>query len=191
MPMDDENGEPVHADALRANGSGDTATLLALLYDELRELAGEYLRHEPSSGAGHTLQPTALVHEAYLRLEKLEHVQWRDPMHFRIAAAGVIRRVLVDHARAKRTLKRGGKRKRITLAELSAPINDAGLDVLELDEALVRLRELAERKAQVVELRFFGGLTIDETAAALGIGTTTVEDDWAFARAWLRRELGG
>jgi len=191
---------PGHAHRSDASGqsrhnAGDrrshAADLLELVYDELRAIAAEQLRHERP---GHTLQPTALVHEAYLRLAKLERIDWRDRTHFHIAASSVIRRVLVDHARARATTKRGGKRgKRVTLNESTAPIIDdvAPIDVIALDEALHKLHQLAERKGRVVELRFFGGLTIAETADALGIGTTAVEDDWTFARAWLRRELSG
>jgi RNA polymerase sigma-70 factor, ECF subfamily len=171
--------------------------MLALVYDEFRAIAADHLRRERgrgAGGAGHTLQPTAIVHEAYLRMMNLNAIDWRDPVRFRMIASGVIRRVLVDHARARAALKRGGRGGRggrITLNEANTPIVEADIDVLALDEAMHKLHRLAERKCRVVELRFFGGLTIDETARALGVGTTTVEDDWAFARAWLRRELEG
>lgn len=190
MPADDHHSEAPGRPA--QNGHGDelrAAELMELVYDELRAIAAEQLRHER---VGHTLQPTALVHEAYLRLAKLDRINWQDRTHFHVTAAAVIRRVLVDHARARLTSKRGGGSERITLSEHNTPIVDpnAVIDVLALDEAMKKLHALAERKCRVVELRYFGGLTIQETAAALGVGTTTVEDDWAFARAWLRRELG-
>jgi RNA polymerase sigma factor (TIGR02999 family) len=158
--------------------------LLAGVYDSLRALAAGYLKGERR---GHTLQPTALVHEAYLRLAELDRIQWKDPAHFFAAAAGAIRRVLVDHARARGAAKRGGGAARLTLTGLDAGPEEAPLDLLALDEALERLAGLDPRKARVVELRFFGGLTIAQTAESLGVGPTTVEDDWAFARSWLRR----
>jgi RNA polymerase sigma factor (TIGR02999 family) len=183
---------------LGATGPGedrlDTPQLMAEVYDELRALAADYLKRERP---GHTLQPTALVHEAYLRLAGLDRLKWRGPEHFQAAAAGTIRRVLVDHARGRNASKRGGGgaggggggRRRITLGALEGLPPASTLDLLALDEALEKLAALDARKARVVELRFFGGLTIDDTALALGVGTTTVEDDWAFARSWLRREL--
>lgn len=176
-PRDGSDGPPGSA----------THELMQLVYDELRAVAAEYLRHERP---GHTLQPTALVHEAYLRLAKLDRIEWRDKTHFHVAASGAIRRVLVDHARGKHAAKRGGGGRRLTLTDADLPLTGAAVDVLVLDEALDRLNQIDERKRRVVELRFFGGLTIDETAKALGVGATTVEDDWVFARAWLRRELG-
>lgn len=164
-----------------------TTALLELVYQELRRLAADYLQQERSD---HTLQPTALVHEAYMRLAELDRIEWRDRTHFYAAAAGAIRRVLVDHARSHRAAKRGGGWHRITLTGLgnSGPARE--LDVLSLDEALERLAALDARKARVIELRYFAGMTIAETARTLGVGTTTVEDDWAFAKSWLRRELG-
>lgn len=166
---------------------GDAAPgLLALVYEELRRLAADYLRRERPD---HTLQPTALVHEAYLRLAELDRIQWRDQTHFYAAAAGAIRRVLVDHARAHGAAKRGGGWQRITLTGLGGGASRRPIDVLALEDAMQRLAAMDGRKARVVELRYFGGMTIAETARALNIGTTTVEDDWAFARAWLRREI--
>ncbi len=169
-----------------AAGQPDTDQLLALVYDELRSLASAYLQRERP---GHTLQPTALVHEAYLRLAELTAVKWKDRSHFCAAAAGAIRRVLVDHARGHKAAKRGGDRNRVTLSGLEGRPDEPPIDLLALDEGLTSLAALDERKARVVELRFFGGLTIAETAHALDIGTTTVEDDWAFARSWLARRL--
>ncbi len=167
-------------------GGPDTPQLMALVYDELRVLASEYMRRERP---GHTLQPTALVNEAFLRLARLDRMKWKDKAHFQAAAAGVIRRVLVDHARARNAAKRGGGRGRVTLSGLEGVPGASTMDLLALDEALARLAKLDARKARIVELRFFGGLTIEQTARSLGVGTTAVEDDWAFARPWLRREL--
>ncbi len=185
-PMDPSPPEPSRDDR-----PSDADDLLPLVYDELRALAAESLRHERR---GHTLQPTALVHEAYMRLAQLDRIRWKDKTHFLVAGAGAIRRVLVDSARAKNTAKRGGNASRITLSAVDGQGGGTPqhweLDVLALDEALGRLAELDGRKARVVELRYFGGLTIEETARTLDVGTTTVEDDWAFARSWLARQLG-
>lgn len=163
-----------------------TTALLEMVYQELRRLAADCLRRERPD---HTLQPTALVHEAYMRLAELDRIEWRDRTHFYAAAAGAIRRVLVDHARGHRAAKRGGGWHRITLTGLGSAGTANGIDVLALDEALCRLATFDQRKARVVELRYFAGMTIAETARTLGVGTTTVDDDWAFAKSWLRREL--
>jgi len=170
-------------------GDGSAAQrLLPLVYEELRALAGGYFRQQPS---GHTLQPTALVHEAYLKLAGSENVQWESRVHFMAVAAKAMRQILMNHARGKATAKRGGGRQRITLDEGVTPAGngDRELDLLALDDALGKLSRLSERQATVVELRFFGGLSIAEAAHVLGVGTTTVEDDWHLARAWLGREL--
>ena len=164
-----------------------TPALIEVVYQELRRLAADYLQRERPD---HTLQPTALVHEAYMRLSELDRIEWRDRTHFYAAAAGAIRRVLVDHARGHKAAKRGGGWQRITLTGLGSGGGGHEIDVLALDEALARLAQLDERKARVVELRYFAGMTIGETARSLGVGTTTVDDDWAFAKSWLRRELG-
>lgn len=156
------------------------------VYEELRRLAAVYLRGERPD---HTLQPTALVHEAYLRLIDASRVDWCDRAHFFRTAARAMRRVLVDHARARGAEKRAGAWQRITLAGLDPESAGPDFELLALDELLERLAVLHERHAQVVELRFFGGLTIAETAVALGVSETTVEDDWAMARAWLQRQL--
>ncbi len=165
----------------------EAGQLLPLVYDELRAVAADHLRRER---VDHTLQPTALVHEAYLRLARLDRIQWKDKTHFFVAGAGAIRRVLVDHARGKGAAKRGGGARRITLGAVPGVEANHEVDLIALDEALGKLAGLDQRKARIVELRYFGGLTIAETARALGVGTTTVEDDWVFARSWLRRELG-
>lgn len=162
-----------------------TDELLPLVYAELRDLAARLLRHERPD---HTLQPTALVHEAYLRLVDQRVETWENKAHFLGIAAQAMRRILVDHARRRATAKRRGAR--VTLEEDLAPATDPAPDLLEIDAALARLAELDARQARVVELRFFGGLSVEETASVLGTGTATVKRDWAFARAWLHRELG-
>lgn len=163
--------------------------LLPLVYDELRQLAQGYLRHE---GPGHTLGATALVHEAYLKLAQRPGVDWQGRTHFFAVSARVMRRLLVDHARGRRRLRRGGDWQRVTLNESLAPEADPDLDpaqLLSLDAALAKLAGLDERQAQIVELRFFSGLTVGEIAGYLGVSERTVAGDWSFARTWLRREI--
>jgi RNA polymerase sigma factor (TIGR02999 family) len=141
---------------------------------------------------GETLQATALVHEAYVRLVDREQVQhWNSRGHFFAAAAEAMRRILVDRARHKRTLKAGGDRRRQELPDIAAPLAVPEVDLLALNEALDKLEHQDQRRAQVVKLRFFAGLTIDEVAQALGIATSTAESDWAYARCWLRVEIEG
>lgn len=178
-------------EVLRAADAGDAsaaARLLPLVYDDLRALAQAHMANERRD---HTLQATALVHEAYVRLIDQTRASYRDRNHFFAVAATTIRRILVDHARAKGRAKRGGGQERVGLDPAVEWSGARELDLLALDEALGRLSGLHERQGRVVELRFFAGLTIAETAEVLGVGTTTVEDDWALARAWLRRELEG
>jgi RNA polymerase sigma-70 factor, ECF subfamily len=161
--------------------------LMELVYDDLRRLAAWQLHTERP---GHTLQPTALVHEAYLKLAGQNPVEWQSKAHFFALAAQVMRRILVDHARAKGRDKRGGGQVSVALDEalkLSHP-SDPGL--VELDEALKTLAGRDARKSRIVELRYFGGLSIEETADVLGISPTTVRREWTLAKAWLRRELG-
>lgn len=167
---------------------GAVDRLLPLVYDELRALARRELRRERSD---HTLQPTALVHEAYLKLARLDRLEWRDRAHFFGAAAGTMRRVLVSHARRKRAEKRGGGAKAVPLENVVLAARERPEDVLALDEALARLADLDSRQAQVVECRFFAGMSVPETAEALGISPATVKRDWTAARAWLNRELTG
>ncbi len=165
------------------------ARLLPLVYDELRALAGSFFARQTP---GHTLQPTALVHEAYLKLAGSEGVGWESRAHFFAVAARAMRQVLMNYARDKAAAKRGGGGwERITLDEAVTPPGSAEreIDLLALDEALERLNTLSDRQARAIELRFFGGLTIAEAAHVLGVGTTTVEDDWHLAKAWLAREL--
>lgn len=163
------------------------AELFLLVYDELRTLAQRYLKQEPG---GHTLQPTALVHEAFLRLIDQTRVNWQGKMHFYAVCAMAMRRILVDHARARRRGKRGGGWRRMTLDPALAPGEEPDLDVLSVHEALERLAELDDRQARVVELRFFAGMSIEEVAHVLGVSKRTVEGDWTHAKAWLRAELG-
>jgi RNA polymerase sigma factor (TIGR02999 family) len=146
-------------------------------------------RHLAGERPNHTLQPTALVHEAYLRLVGPGEVTWENRAHFFGAAARAIRRILTDHARARDSAKRGGGRSRLSVEDLRIAAPEAGVDLLALDEALNRLAELDAQKCKVVELRFFGGLTAEETALALGVSPSTVARDWQFARVWLQREL--
>jgi RNA polymerase sigma-70 factor (ECF subfamily) len=161
-----------------------------IAYDELRQLAGGFLRRERPE---HTLQPTALVHEAYIRLTEQRGVVWRSRGHFLAIAATMMRRILVNHAEAHRAAKRGGGVACVTLdtsALWAAEAAEPAIDVLALDEALTALAVLDARAARVVELRFFAGLTVEETAGALGISPATVKREWTVARTWLRREIG-
>jgi RNA polymerase sigma factor (TIGR02999 family) len=161
--------------------------LLPLVYTELRRIAARQLRHER---AGHTLQSTALVHEAYLRLVAQRNVDWQNRAHFFGVAAGIIRRILVDHARRQATQKRGGGGQRVPLEEIVATETAAGIPVLALDHALSRLEQLDPGLAQIVELRAFSGLTIDEAAHVLKVSPSTAKREWRTAKAWLTRELG-
>ena len=174
---------------LEQASSGDESAvrrLMPLVYDELRRLAEFYLRQERDD---HTLQATALVHEAYLRLIKQDQVDWQNRAHFFGVAAQSIRRILVDHARHHQRIKRGGDRQRLALDDDVAMDEGRGLDLIALDDALTSLGSLNKRAAEIVELRFFGGLTREEVAEYLGVSVRTVADDWRYARAWLRREL--
>lgn len=171
-----------------ADGDGRAfEALMPIVYSELRRLAEHYLRQERG---GHTLQPTALVHEAYLRLAGTRDMRLQSRAHFYGAAAQVMRRVLVDYARQRATAKRGGpSREMVPFDEaMDTPI-DARLDVVALDEALTALERISPDRARVVELRFFGGLSVEDTAEYLGVAPATVKRHWAFARAWLFRQL--
>lgn len=176
---------------LRAAASGDRRdvdALMSAIYADLRRLAESQLRSERQD---HTLQPTALVHEAYLRLVSQHSTDWKDRAHFFAIAARVIRRILVDHARQKQAHKRGGGQQRVALdpAEFAEPGTDP--DLVALDEALETLAGIDPRQAQIVEMRFFGGLTVEEIAECLGIGRRSVDREWAAARAWLYLQLAG
>ena len=168
---------------------GDEAAfekLSGAVYDELRHLARNYMRRERP---GHTLQTTALVHEAFIRIIDWKNVEWKSRAHFFAVAAQMMRRILVDHARARHNLKRGGEWRQMSLAEAEFLTGNAQADVLGIDEALQALERVNARKSQVVELRFFAGLTVEETAEVLKVSTDTVLNDWRFAKAWLLREL--
>jgi RNA polymerase sigma factor (TIGR02999 family) len=162
--------------------------LLPLVYDELHRQAAAYMRRERP---GHTIQATALVHEAYLRLMKEPNTRWQNRAHFCAIAANSMRQILVERARARRRLKRAGDQQRITLSDAIPAVTPEALDVELLDAALTRLTELDPELARVVELRFFGGLSIEETAEVLGVSPATVKRSWATARAWLKREMRG
>jgi len=161
--------------------------LLPVVYDELRALAGARLRHERPD---HSLQATALVHEAYIRLVGWEQQSWIDRAHFYRAAAEAMRRILIDHARGRARGKRGGGRVRVDLEDANLATWDDPDDVLALDEALHRLMEQDPRAAEIVQLRFFAGLSVEETAKALELSIRTVHREWKFARTWLFRALG-
>ena len=195
-PSSDRAASPAPAvtELLRAWGAGDaraSEALVPLVYAELRRQAQRALRRE---GAGHTLQATALVHEAWLRLDGQHDARWESRSQFLAVAAQTMRRILVDHARTRRALKRGGGATPITLGDADPAVASAdasadAVDVLALDDALARLAALDPRKARLVELRYFAGLSIPEAAAALGVSLATVGREWAVARMWLRREL--
>ncbi len=173
---------------ITAGDRGAAERLFPALYDAFRDLAARYLKGER---AGHTLSPTALVHEAYLKLVDQTRVNWQGKTHFFAVGAQVMRRILVDHARTKRRLKRGGGRARIELDENVALSPDRDEDLLAVDEALTKLARVDPRQAAIVELRFFGGLSVAEVAQVLGLSKRTIEGEWTSVRAWLRRELSG
>ena len=161
--------------------------LVPLVYDDLRRVAAGYMVRE---AAGHSLQPTALVHEAYVRLVDQRHVQWRNRAHFFGVAASMMRRILVDHARARRADKRGGDVEHVTLGgDEVAGDGPNNVDVLALHESLERLAKFDPQQERIVELRYFGGLTIEEAAAVVGISEATVVREWTIAKAWLRADL--
>jgi len=163
-------------------------SLLPIVYQELRRLAASYLRRERQ---GQTLQPTALVHEAYLRLMKDKPDRWKNRAHFCAIAAHSMRQILIERARARGALKRGGGGPRVTLDEAMAAGGERTIDLVALDEALERLAAIDAEQARLVELRFFGGLTVEETAEAMDISPATVKRHWTMARAWLAREMEG
>jgi RNA polymerase sigma-70 factor, ECF subfamily len=172
---------------LQHGRDGAADQLVPLVYGELHNLAVHYMRSERGD---HTLQPTALVHEAYMRLVDQRHASWQNRSHFFGIAAQAMRRILVDHARRKQAGKREGG-DRVTLDESVAEAPQRSVDLLALDDALNKLAALDPRQARVVELRFFGGLDIEQTAESLGISPATVKRDWTFARAFLQREMDG
>ncbi len=175
---------------LRAMQGGDDAAaeqLLPLIYAELHRLAASYMRRERKD---HTLQPTALINEAYIRLTK-ERLEWQNREHFIGVAAHVMRRILVDHARAHNAGIRGGRQRRVELEEIIAFSEDRSTELLALDNALDKLMNVNARQARVVELRYFGGLTVEEIAALLKLAPRSVKRDWSLARIWLYKELRG
>jgi len=169
---------------------GDQAAmekLMPLVYSELRRLATNYLRRER---AGHTLQPTALVNEAYLKLVDQRNARWQNRAHFFGIAAQLMRRILVDHARQRQAVKRGGQdQQRLSITSAETVIKQPQIDLLALNEAMDELAQLDPQQSRIVELKFFGGLSIEEIAEVLSIGHATVERDWKMARAWLRKQL--
>ena len=188
------SGEPSAHDVtllLQAWGGGDKEALdrlAPLVFRELRRIAGRMMAAERPN---HTLQATALVNEAYVRLVDTQQVSWQDRAHFFALCARAMRQILIDHARARASEKRGGGEILLELDEAVASAPSPAANLLELDDALHRLAQLDPRKSQVVELRFFGGLSLEETAEALKVSTKTVQRDWDLARGWLYRELRG
>ena len=183
--------QPNITELLVGYGRGDKESLdqlMPIVYDELRRQAARYLRRERP---GNTLQTTALIHEAYVRLVDQRNVQWQNRAHFFGIAAQLMRRILVDHARTKKRAKRGGSDIRVSLGDATASVKGQDLDVVALDEALERLAQIDAQQSRVVELRFFSGLTVEETAEVMGISNATVKRDWSMAKAWLHRELSG
>jgi RNA polymerase sigma factor (TIGR02999 family) len=184
------SGEPTESStASLASREAAVAELTTILYDDLRRLAASYLRRERS---GHSFAPTDLVHEAYGRLVDQERVDWKGRTHFLGIAAQAMRRILVDRARRRHADKRGGQWKRVTLSGVGFEGRPDEVDeeqLLALDSAMLRLAELDERQAKIVEMRYFGGMSVPEVAEALGVGARTVDREWAHARSWLKREL--
>lgn len=185
------NKPPPHrvTELLTAWANGDKAVLeelFPLVYEELHRLARQYMRHERK---GNTLQTSALVNEAYVRLVDQNNVQWQNRAHFFAIAAQLMRRVLVDHARKRGYQKRGGDARRVTLDEALVVSDERAAEVVALDDALTSLADLDERKSKIVELRFFAGLSIEETAEILAVSPGTVMRDWTLAKAWLRRAI--
>ena len=184
-----ESSENEITQQLIAWSKGDKSALERLIpavYQELRRMADYYLRGEQS---GHSLQPTALVHEAYLRLIDQTQVEWQNRAHFFGVAAQMMRRILIDHAKAKHRVKRGGTAPRVSLDESVNFSQERAAELLALDDALQVLGQLDERKSRIVELRYFGGLTVEETAQVLGVSDKTVMRDWKLAKAWLYDEI--
>ena len=187
---DDDNAIPEITELLIAWGDGRREALDELVpavYEDLRRIAAGYMRRE---SAGHPLQPTALVSEAYLRLIDQRRVKWRNRAHFFGVAAGMMRRILVDHARRRRAERRGGDWERVTLSGLDLAAREPRqIDVLALHESLERLAAFDPQQARIVELRYFAGLTIDEAAEVVGVSEATVAREWTIAKAWLRADL--
>jgi RNA polymerase sigma factor (TIGR02999 family) len=185
MPQDMENTTGI---LMRlSNGQQEAANeLLPMIYDELKRLAASYLRRERSD---HTLQPTALVHEAYLKLIDINQIQWQSKAHFIGVAANQMRRILVDHARGHNAAKRGGEVHILTLNEDIDKASETNTELIALDDTLNELAKMDPVKAKIVELRYFGGLTFEETAEVMGVSTITVKRHWRMAKAWLYGQL--
>jgi RNA polymerase sigma-70 factor (ECF subfamily) len=184
--MDAPNDVAAHLDAQDDGNERAVADLTALLYPELRRLASHHLRRERRE---HTLQTTALVHEAYLRLNDQREVHWKNREQFLGIAAQLMRRILVDYSRGHDAKKRGGGVEKVFLEEAVGVAKEKGADVIALDEALTKLSEFDPQQARLVELRFFGGLSIEESAEVLGVSRTTIKRNWNVTKAWLAREL--
>lgn len=174
--------------ALERGDAGAAEKLYPLVYAELRRLAGSYMRRER---ADHTLQPTALIHEAYIRLANERDMRWQGRSHFVGLAAVVMRRILVDHARSHNAAIHGGVNRKVPLDEAFVAVQARSDEVLAIDNALERLAHESPRQAKVIELRFFAGLSVEETAAVLGIAPRSVKRDWALARIWLHKHIVG
>jgi RNA polymerase sigma factor (TIGR02999 family) len=185
--LNSESGEITQLLAEMKLGNSDAeARLISLVYRELRRIAGSYMRNER---ADHSLQPTALVHEAYLRLRNMHAIDWQSRSHFLAVSAHTMRRILVDHARAKHAGKRGLEWNQVSIEVGELCAAESTVNIVELDEALGRLETFDKRQAKIVEMRFFGGLSEDEIGAELGISERTVKRDWRIAKAWLYHEL--
>jgi len=184
--MPDDRPRATRAPTAHVGATEAACDLLPVVYARLRSLAARYMRHERPE---HTLQPTALVHEAYVRLIDGPHRDWGGKTHFFAVAATQMRRILIEHARARAATKRGGGATRVDLSASGFAAPGNLVDMVALDEALQRLAHVSPRQCRVVELRFFGGLSVEETARLLGISETTVKGDWRVAKAWLAREL--
>lgn len=185
MDLTDQTEVTILLNEISSGSETAPEKLLPLVYDDLRRLARAYFANEKTD---HTLQATALVHEAYIRLVNWENVSWQNRAHFFAVAAEIMRKILIDHARKRNAQKRDGGQK-ILLDEAISFSTEKELDLVKLDEALDALEKLDKRQAKIVELRFFGGLSIEETAYVLKISETTVKRDWTFAKAWFQREL--
>jgi RNA polymerase sigma factor (TIGR02999 family) len=185
--VDDDAGEVTRLlHEIKAGRRDAMEDLVPLVYDELRRIAGRHMRRESE---GHTLQPTALVNEAYMKLVDQTSADWQGRTHFLAVASGAMRRILIDHARGRLRQKRGAELRRVDIEEVLEREGASDADLVDLHDALERLAALDERQARVVELRFFGGLSVDEVAATLEVSKRTVEGEWTHAKAWLRREL--
>jgi RNA polymerase sigma factor (TIGR02999 family) len=184
--MSEDNEVTLLLSALTRGDDGAASKLIPVVYDELRRLAASYMRRERPD---HTLQATALVHEAFLKLVEQRSVNWQSRAHFFGVAAQLMRRILIDHARGHLRQKRGGEHKKVSLDEAFIFSEQQSAELLAVDESLTRLSKLDQRQGRVVELRFFGGLSVEEAAEVLGISPKTVKRDWSIAKAWLYADL--